>query len=67
MNNLWGTFSEAIAALLSGDPQLWSIVGVSFGVSASALLIALLPALTLGFRFGLLSISWSLGGHQCGQ
>ncbi|MDB9753244.1 ABC transporter permease [Oceanospirillaceae bacterium] len=49
MNDLWSTFSAAIAALLSGDPQLWSIVGVSFGVSASALLIALLPALTLGF------------------
>ena len=49
MNDLWITFSTAIAQLLSGDPELWGIVGVSFSVSASALLIALLPALSAGF------------------
>ena len=49
MNDLWTTFSTAIAQLLSGDPELWGIVGVSFSVSASALLIALLPALSAGF------------------
>jgi tungstate transport system permease protein len=49
MNDLWTTFSAAIGQLLSGDPALWGIVGVSFSVSASALLIALLPALSTGF------------------
>ena len=49
MNVFWTRCSTAIAQLLSGDPQLWGIVGVSFSVSASALLIALLPALSTGF------------------
>jgi len=49
MDDLWTTFSTAISQLLSGDPELWGIVGVSFSVSASALLIALLPALSVGF------------------
>ena len=49
MNVFWTRCSTAIAQLLSGDPQLWGIVGVSLSVSASALLIALLPALSTGF------------------
>ena len=49
MNVFWTRCSTAIAQLLSGDPQLWGIVGVSLSVSASALLIALLPALSTRF------------------
>ena len=49
MTELWHTFLHALSQLLSGDEQLWGIVGVSFSVSLSALLIALLPALFMGF------------------
>ena len=49
MSELWQTLSAAIGQLLSLDPTLWGIVGVSFSVSVSALLIALLPALCTGF------------------
>ncbi len=49
MNDLWTTCVTAIIQLLSGDPLLWGIVGVSFSVSVSALLVALLPALSAGF------------------
>ena len=49
MNDLWTTCVSAISQLLSGDPLLWGIVGVSFSVSVSALLVALIPALSAGF------------------
>jgi len=32
--------SRALELLLSGDPELWSIIGVSFTVSTSAILVA---------------------------
>ncbi len=49
MDELWHTLIQAIAQLASGDENLWGIVGVSFSVSLSALLIALIPALSVGF------------------
>ena len=49
MDELWHTLIQAIAQLASGDENLWGIVGVSFSVSLSALLIALIPSLSVGF------------------
>ncbi|PWQ96079.1 ABC transporter permease [Leucothrix pacifica] len=40
---------EAIALLLSGDPALWEIIGISFTVSGTAILLAVMPAMVLGF------------------
>lgn len=47
--SLSATILDAIRLLLSGDPALWDIIGISFQVSLSALLIALVPAMMLGF------------------
>lgn len=41
------TLLAAVRMLVAGDPALWNIVGVSFRVSLSALLLAILPALAL--------------------
>jgi tungstate transport system permease protein len=41
------TILAAVRMLFTGDPALWNIVGVSFLVSISALLLATLPALAL--------------------
>ena len=49
MEGLGTTLWQAFLALFSGDAALWNIVAVSFSVSLSALLIALVPALLLGF------------------
>lgn len=46
---LSATIIEAVRLLFSGDPALWEIIGISFQVSLSALLIAVLPAMMLGF------------------
>ena len=40
---------EALKLLLSGDPQLWEIIGISFSVSGMAILIAVIPAVLIGF------------------
>jgi tungstate transport system permease protein len=39
--------SRALALLFNGDPDLWSIIGVSFKVSSSAILIAVPPSLAV--------------------
>ncbi|MGB1111258.1 MAG: ABC transporter permease, partial [Gammaproteobacteria bacterium] len=53
MDSIWGAFGQALALLLSGDGDLWEIVGISFQVSLTALLIAspvaLVIAVTLTF------------------
>ena len=66
MNVFWTRCSTAIAQLLSGDPQLWGIVGVSLSVSASALLIALLPALSTRFMLAYFRFlgRWTLQGYS---
>lgn len=40
---------EAIALLFSGDSALWEIIGISFTVSGIAIVLALIPAMILGF------------------
>ncbi|ELR63539.1 ABC-type tungstate transport system, permease protein [Photobacterium marinum] len=46
---IWQTSQQAVQLLLSGDPALWGIVGVSFSVSLLAISIVLLPALLIAF------------------
>lgn len=41
--------SRALELLVTGDPDLWSIIGVSFQVSTSAILIATPPSLLIAF------------------
>lgn len=40
---------QAFSLLLSFDPDVWSIISVSFSVSFAALLITLIPSIMLGF------------------
>lgn len=40
---------DAVALLFSGDGALWEIIGISFTVSGSAILLAVFPAMMLGF------------------
>lgn len=49
MNSLGQASSEALGLLLSGDPGLWEIVGISMQVSGTALLIAVPPAVLTAF------------------
>lgn len=50
---------EALRLLFSGDPELWQVIGLSFRVSLLAMLLALLPALALGFALAF----WRFPGH----
>jgi len=47
--SLTSTVYEALVLLLSGDSQLWGIIGISFSVSGVAILMAVIPAMTVGF------------------
>ncbi|OQX11131.1 MAG: ABC transporter permease [Thiothrix lacustris] len=49
MASLLDATAEALSLLFNGDTALWEIVGISFEVSAIALLIATPPALLLAF------------------
>lgn len=49
----------AIQLLLSGDAELWQIIGISFRVSLTALLLALPLALLIGFALAF----WRFPGH----
>lgn len=49
MDRLTDTTLQALAMLLSGDPALWSIVGISFGVSLRAILFVAPAALLMAF------------------
>lgn len=49
MESLLTATSQAITLLLSGDAELWNIIGISFRVSSLAILVALLPALLTAF------------------
>ena len=50
MNEGWlALLQQALSLLFSLDPEVWSIVSVSFSVSFAALVITLLPSLILGF------------------
>ncbi len=49
MLSLWSATADAFRLLLSGDPGLWEIVGISFGVSLKALICATIPAFVCAF------------------
>ncbi|PIW60229.1 ABC transporter permease [Shewanella sp. CG12_big_fil_rev_8_21_14_0_65_47_15] len=50
MNDGWlALLQQALSLLFSLDPDVWSIISVSFTVSFAALLITLVPSMVLGF------------------
>ena len=50
MNDGWlALLQQAFSLLLSLDPDVWSIISVSFSVSFAALIITLIPSIMLGF------------------
>ncbi len=49
MESLLTTIVEAITLLFSGDAELWTIIGISFRISTTAIIIAMIPAVLLGF------------------
>ena len=49
MESLDATIWKAITLLFSGDKELWNIIGISFQISISAILLALVPAVLVGF------------------
>ncbi len=50
MNDGWlALLQQALSLLFSLDPDVWSIIYVSFSVSFAALLITLVPSIVLGF------------------
>ncbi|GIU14478.1 MULTISPECIES: ABC transporter permease [unclassified Shewanella] len=50
MNEGWlALIQQALSLLFSLDPEVWSIISVSFAVSFAALAITLLPSMVLGF------------------
>ena len=49
MDSLSTTILEAITLLFSGDAELWNIIGISFRISTTAILIAMVPAVLIGF------------------
>lgn len=49
MNDGWlALLQQALNLLFSLDPEVWSIIYVSFSVSFAALLITLIPSMVLG-------------------
>lgn len=51
---------EALELLLSGDPDLWRIISISFSVSLRAILIATPPALLMAFALA----HWRFPGRR---
>ena len=49
MESLATTTFDAIKLLLSGDAEIWTIIGISFQISTTAIFIAMVPAILLGF------------------
>jgi len=49
MDSLASTTLDAFSLLLSGDTEIWTIIGISFQISTTAILIAMVPAVSLGF------------------
>ncbi|MBI1422300.1 MAG: ABC transporter permease subunit [Gammaproteobacteria bacterium] len=54
MDDLATATHKAFVLLFSGDSDLWQIIGISFNVSTNAILIALVPALSLAFALSYL-------------
>jgi len=49
MESLSSTILDAITLLFSGDAELWNIIGISFRISTTAIIIAMIPAVLIGF------------------
>jgi len=49
MESILTTILEAITLLFSGDAELWNIIGISFRISTTAIMIAMIPAVLIGF------------------
>ena len=49
MDSLLTTTWEALNLLVSGNAELWNIIGISFRISSTAILLASIPALLIGF------------------
>jgi len=49
MESLSTTILEAIALLFNGDVELWNIIGISFRISTTAIIVAMIPAVLIGF------------------
>ena len=49
MESLSTTTIDAVKLLLSGDAEIWNIIGISFQISTTAILIATVPAIITGF------------------
>lgn len=49
MESLSGATTEAIRLLAGGDTELWGIIGISFRVSTTAILLAIPPSLVIAF------------------
>lgn len=49
MDSLIQTTVGALELLFTGDAELWNIIGISFKISTIAILIAVLPAILMGF------------------
>ena len=49
MDSLLTATAQALRLLFSGDGELWQIIGISFRVSTTAILIAVVPSLLLAF------------------
>lgn len=51
---LLSTSTAALDLLFSGDAELWSIIWVSFRVSITAILLALVPSIAVGFMLAMI-------------
>ena len=49
MDNLFDATHQAMKLLVSGDQELWNIIGISFRVSTLAISLATIPALLVAF------------------
>ena len=57
MESLTTTTLNALALLFSGDAELWNIIGISFRISSTAILIAMIPAVLIGFALAYANFS----------
>ena len=49
MESITTTILEALTLLFNGDAELWNIIGISFKISTTAIIIAMIPAVLIGF------------------
>ncbi len=49
MDSLTNSILEAFALLFNGNTELWAIIAISFQISTTAILIAAVPAVLIGF------------------